>query len=44
VEVTVREGVVDLRGQTAEADVPRLLAQIKGIGDMTEVVDHVSRV
>ncbi|MEV0493063.1 CBS domain-containing protein [Streptomyces atratus] len=43
-EVTVRDGVVDLGGRMAEADVPRLLAQIKGIGDVTEVIDHVSRV
>ncbi|MFI2368090.1 CBS domain-containing protein [Streptomyces sp. NPDC018833] len=42
VEVTVRNGVVDLSGRIAEADVPRLLAQIKDIDDVTEVIDRLS--
>ncbi|MCX4510672.1 CBS domain-containing protein [Streptomyces sp. NBC_01619] len=41
VEVTVRNGVVDLRGHVAKADVPRLLAQIKDLDDVTEVIDHL---
>ncbi|UUN25607.1 CBS domain-containing protein [Streptomyces sp. FIT100] len=43
VEVAVRNGVVDLSGRMAEADVPRLLAQIKDIDDVTDVIDHLGR-
>ncbi|WP_328404261.1 CBS domain-containing protein [Streptomyces sp. NBC_00390] len=42
VEVTVRNGVVDLSGHMAEADVPRRLAQIKALDDVTAVIDHLS--
>ncbi|MFD7445660.1 CBS domain-containing protein [Streptomyces sp. NPDC059909] len=42
VEVAVRNGVVDLSGRMAEADVPRLLAQIEDLDDVTEVKDHLS--
>lgn len=41
VEVTVRNGVVDISGQMAEDDVPRLVAEIKDIDDVTEVIDHL---
>ncbi|MFE7039880.1 CBS domain-containing protein [Streptomyces atratus] len=44
VEVTVRNGVVDVSGRMAEADVPRLLAEIKNIDDVTEVIDHLNPV
>ncbi|MFF1502727.1 CBS domain-containing protein [Streptomyces sp. NPDC058316] len=33
VEITVRNGVVDVSGRTVEAAVPRLLAEIKNIDD-----------
>ncbi|MER6102910.1 CBS domain-containing protein [Streptomyces sp. NPDC001832] len=42
VEVTVRNGVVDVSGRMEEADVPRLLAEIKDIDDVTEVIDHLN--
>jgi CBS domain-containing protein len=44
VEVTVRNVVVGLSGHRAEADVPRLLAQIKDLDDVTAVNDHLSGV
>ncbi|WP_405682273.1 CBS domain-containing protein [Streptomyces sp. NBC_00057] len=44
VEVTVRNGVVDVSGRMAEADVPCLLADIKDIDDVTEVIDHLNPV
>ncbi|MCX4799087.1 CBS domain-containing protein [Streptomyces sp. NBC_01242] len=44
VEVTVRNGVVDVSGRMVEADVPRLLAEIKEIDDVTEVTDHLNPV
>ncbi|MCX4784960.1 MULTISPECIES: CBS domain-containing protein [unclassified Streptomyces] len=44
VEVTVRNGVVDVSGRIVEADVPRLLAEIKEIDDVTEVTDHLNPV
>ncbi|WP_406499891.1 CBS domain-containing protein [Streptomyces sp. NBC_00846] len=44
VEVTVRNGVVDVSGRMAEADVPRLLAEIKDIDDVNEVIDHLNPV
>ncbi|WP_406385892.1 CBS domain-containing protein [Streptomyces sp. NBC_01618] len=44
VEVTVRNGMVDVSGRMAEADVPRLLAEIKDIDDVTEVIDHLKPV
>lgn len=44
VEVDVRNGVVDVRGQMAEDEVPRLLAEIKDIDDVTEVIDHLKLV
>ncbi|MEU4499326.1 CBS domain-containing protein [Streptomyces sp. NPDC023998] len=42
VEVTVHNGAVELSGQMDEDGIPRLLAQIKEIEDVTEVVDHLS--
>lgn len=44
VEVTVRNGVVDVSGRMVEADVPRLLAEIKDIDDVTDVTDHLNPV
>ncbi|MFF9077114.1 CBS domain-containing protein [Streptomyces sp. NPDC014646] len=44
VEVTVRNGVVDVSGRMAEVDVPRLLAEIKDIDDVNEVIDHLNPV
>jgi CBS domain-containing protein len=44
VEVTVRNGVVDVSGRIAEADVPRLLAEIKDIDDVTEVINRLNSV
>lgn len=44
VEVNVRNGMVDVRGQMAEDEVPRLLAEIKDIDDVTEVIDHLQLV
>ncbi|MGW7363727.1 CBS domain-containing protein [Streptomyces sp. NPDC054841] len=40
--VAVRNGVVNLTGRMAEADVPRLVAQIKDIDDVTEVIEGLS--
>lgn len=42
VEVTVHNGVVELSGRMDEDGIPRLLAQIKEIEDVAEVVDHLS--
>ncbi|MFJ7199165.1 MULTISPECIES: CBS domain-containing protein [unclassified Streptomyces] len=44
VKVTVRNGVVDVSGRMAEADVPRLLAEINDIDDVNEVIDHLNLV
>ncbi|MFB7076164.1 hypothetical protein [Streptomyces sp. NPDC056308] len=44
VEVTVRNGVVDVSGRMAEADGPRLLAEVENIDDVTEVIDHLNPV
>jgi osmotically-inducible protein OsmY len=44
IEVTVRNGVVNVSGRIAEADVPRLLAAVEAIDDVTEVVDHLNTV
>ncbi|MFF1650455.1 CBS domain-containing protein [Streptomyces sp. NPDC058240] len=44
VEVSVRNGVVDVSGRMAEADVPQLHAEIKAIDDVTEVIDHLNPV
>lgn len=42
VEVTVHNGVVKVSGRMDEGGIARLLAQIKEIEDVTEVVDHLS--
>lgn len=42
VEVTVHNGAVEVSGRMDEGGIPRLLAQIKEIEDVTEVVDHLS--
>ncbi|MET8743475.1 CBS domain-containing protein [Streptomyces sp. NPDC004728] len=44
IEVTVRNGVVNVSGRIAEADAPRLLAAVEAIDDVAEVVDHLNTV
>ncbi|MEU6973194.1 CBS domain-containing protein [Kitasatospora aureofaciens] len=42
VEVTVRNGVVDLTGRLDRESIPQLLAEVRDIGDVTDVRDHLS--
>jgi CBS domain-containing protein len=42
VEVTVRNGEVEVTGRMDQGGIPQLLAEIKQIDDVTEVVDHLT--
>ncbi|MGW3044342.1 CBS domain-containing protein [Kitasatospora sp. NPDC001159] len=42
VEVTVRNGVVDLAGRLDRESIPRLLAEVRDMDDVTDVLDHLS--
>ncbi|MFH8387212.1 CBS domain-containing protein [Kitasatospora sp. NPDC018058] len=42
VEVTVRNGVVDLAGRLDRESIPRLVAEVRDIDDVTDVLDHLS--
>lgn len=42
VEVTVRNGAVEVRGRMDKDGIPQLLAEIKAIDDVTDVVDHLT--
>ncbi|MGW2250965.1 CBS domain-containing protein [Kitasatospora sp. NPDC001660] len=42
VEVTVHNGVVDLAGRLDRESIPRLLAEVRHMDDVTEVLDHLT--
>ncbi|MFJ9846647.1 CBS domain-containing protein [Kitasatospora sp. NPDC101155] len=42
VEVTVRNGVVDLTGRLDRESIPRLLAEVRDMDDVADVLDHLS--